>query len=355
MDQTTVHRADLDHHEYRVRFDSGGQITGDSLHRELGERLAIAVDRQAASSIFDFLPRVGHLDKDLPGRLERRIRKLMASNEEFALHGDFQLENRHFHLHITGRGVRRLNGDLEYTLLFLDDSAHTQLRRLYEYMFRLANHEIKSPLACVIGAVDYAESDLMAGRIDGVKTCMEMIDRNAHAIEDMLTRYLNLSRLESGIIRPNPAQLILSEDVINPLMQEMKSSLRKRGMSVQVSFDGLPEEPEMTGDAEMLTIVMRNLISNGVKYGNANTAIRILISRDDDVFTISVENEGENIPKEQMDKLFRKFMRLDDTRGSKGSGLGLYNSRKTVELWGGRIWVESEDARTRFLFTVPQN
>ena len=339
--------------EYRVRFDEQGRIQGASLHDTLGQQLGIAVRNGHDDDIRTYVHRLSHLEPELPLRLERRIQKLIAHQEEFALTGDFTLDARNYHLHLSGRCVGLLNGEREYTFLILDDTAPTQLRRLYEYMFRLANHEIKSPLACVIGATEYAEEDLSAGRLDGVRTCLEMIDRNAHAIDEMLTRYLNLSRLESGIITPNPCAVVLSEDVIYPIQQEMKSTLRKRGQQVLYTFDKFQEEPTLEADPEMLIIVLRNLLSNASKYGNANSVIRVVLSQGNECFCISVENEGPNIPKENMDRLFRKFMRLDDTRGTKGSGLGLYNSRKVVELFGGKIWVESDEHTTRFSFTVP--
>ena len=79
-----------------------------------------------------------------------------------------------------------------------------------------------------------------------------------------------------------------------------------------------------------------------------------MLRKDKSDMKISVENKGKNIPQNSLDKLFEKFVRLDATQGTKGSGLGLYNARKIVELWGGKISVDSSDHKTRFTFSIPQ-
>ncbi|MBI5093120.1 MAG: HAMP domain-containing histidine kinase [Candidatus Hydrogenedentes bacterium] len=339
--------------EYQVRFDKQGRVLGDSLHSSLGELLGISLGDREDIDIFQYLDRIVVLDVELPGRVARRVRKLIAEHNEFSLSGDFRRGSQLHHLHISGRVIQNSDGEQDFTLLFLDDTEHTQLRRLYEYMFRLANHEIKSPLACILGALEYAEEHAAAGNLEGVKTSLEMIRNNAHATEDMLNRYLNLSRIESGILTIVPSDIRIFEDVINPLAGEFQPRLQRKGMRLTFNCPNLAEEPTITADPEKVEIVLRNLISNALKYGHPNTSITVVLRSAQDGFEITVENEGPNIPQSHLDKLFEKFVRLDSTQGTKGSGLGLYNSRKVVELWGGRIWVESDSAKTRFTFTLP--
>lgn len=340
--------------QYEVRFDAAGRVLGDSLHSELGEQLGIAVGDHEEVSIFEYLERIVVLEADLPGRLARRVRKLLDTHGEFSLSGDFKRGTQTHHLHISGRAIHNRDGAMVFSLLFQDDTQHTQIRRVYEYMFRLANHELKSPLTCILGAVEYAEDHVAAGNLDGVRTCLEMIERNGRSMEDMLARYLNLSRIESGILRVVPADLRISEDVLNPLTREFHPALQRKGMAIDFECRDPGHEPTVYADAEMVEIVLRNLISNAIKYGRPNTTIRIVMTPAEEGFEIAVENEGPNIPAPYLNKLFDKFIRLDSTQGTKGSGLGLYNSRKVVELWGGNIWVESDEKTTRFTFTVPE-
>ncbi|MCH7990213.1 MAG: sensor histidine kinase [Planctomycetes bacterium] len=99
-------------------------------------------------------------------------------------------------------------------------------------------------------------------------------------------------------------------------------------------------------------IVLRNLLTNAVKYGDPKTVIEVELEVSGEERSISVTNAGPNIPEQNLKKLFQKFVRLDAAQGTRGSELGLYNARKIVELWGGTIRVESSENHTRFVFTL---
>lgn len=340
--------------EYRIRFDAQGTILGESSHSHLADHLGFNRSFKEVPDIFSFVQRTAILDKGLPGRLEPLLKRLLENQEEFALNGDFSSNGEKRHLRISGQSIRNVNGDVTHTLLFLDDTVHTQLRRSYEYMFRLANHEIKGPLAVVLGATEHAHEHVESGNKEGVLSCLAMIERNARAIEEMIVRYLNLSRIESGMMPVHNEDLMLSTDVIHPLLAETQMALAKKGMRIQFDCVGLDREPLIHGSRELLEIVLRNLLSNAVKYGDENSTIELAMTKQGNDCVVSVENAGPNIPKENLSRLFQRFVRLDATQGTKGSGLGLYNARKLVEMWGGLILVESAERVTRFVFTIPQ-
>jgi signal transduction histidine kinase len=339
--------------EFRVRFDEAGLLTGESLHSSLGERLGIHLDEERALNIYTYLDRLKGLDAELPGRLARRVRTLLEDHHEFSLSGDYHSDGETIHLHISGRVVEAFDGSYNFILLFLDDTQHTHLRRMYEYMFRLANHELKGPLACILGAAEFAEEHAATNNSDGVQTCLDMIQRNVRAMEDMIGRYLTLSRIESGNIKPNNTDLHLRDDVLNSLVQDLQPALLGKGMRVDFSLEGCEHEPSLSADIEMLDTVLRNLVSNALNYGKAKTVIHVRLRPVEEGAEVIVENEGTPIPHEHLDRLFDKFYRVDSTPGSRGVGLGLYNTRKMVELWGGRITVSSEESGTRFTFTIP--
>jgi signal transduction histidine kinase len=339
--------------EYRVRFTCDGETKGASLHSDLGERLGIALQNNERIPIDDYLERLAILDPALPDRLRGRVARLFGEQKEFTYSGDFVVDDKNNHLHISGRILDGHSGDVVYSLLFLDDTEHTELRRLYEYMFRLANHELKGPLACVIGAVDFAEEHVAAGNLDGVKTCLDMIERNASLLEEMIFRYLNLSQIESGSISLTPDRLLFSEEVLNPVVADMQPSLHRKHMRVKFDCGSDDDEPELWADSEKIEIVIRNLISNAVKYGEPDSEIRVAIQADSDDSRVTVTNLGPEIPTPDQAKLFDKFVRLDTSAGTKGAGLGLYNSKSIVAFWGGEMDVHSENGETSFSFTIP--
>jgi len=339
--------------EYRVRFNRSGETLGASLHSDLGKHLGIALGENERIRLDEYLDRLKTLDPALPKRIHGRMTRLLSEQKEFTYSGDFVVDDKNHHLHISGRILGAHSGDEIYSLLFLDDTEHTELRRLYEYMFRLANHELKGPLACVIGAVDYAEEHVSVGNLDGVQTCLEMIGRNASLLEEMITRYLNLSRIESGSIALTPDRLLFSEEVLNPVVADMQPSLHRKRMHVRLDRGPDDDEPDLWADSEKIEIVVRNLLSNAVKYGDPDSEIRVSIVAEKKGARITVANKGPAIPEADQARLFEKFVRLETGAGTKGAGLGLYNSRSIVAFWGGVLQVTSDQQETSFSFTVP--
>lgn len=341
--------------QYLIRFDKAGAILGESLDPYFGRKLEICLDPAADKTIFQYLRRLDVLDAGLSDRLSRRIRALLDTHQEFLMHGDCEIGEEEYHLHIHGQGVRVFSGEPVFTLLFLDQTQITRLRRLYELMFRLANHELKSPLACILGAAEFCEGDMAKNNIEGIRTCLEMIVRNAVEMEQMISRYLDLSRIESGSFTLSPGDLLFSADVLNPLVSELKPALIAKEMTVEFQCTGSQREPMIAADQEALSIVLRNLISNAVKYGRPGTTIRVDLAVEDPTVEISVENEGPTLSGRQLQDIFDKFVRLDATYGSRGSGLGLHVAKKLVDMWKGTIRVESAQGRTRFAVTLPSD
>lgn len=340
--------------EYRIRFDAQGTILGESSDSTLARELGFNVDHRTVPDIFTFVERTSRLDKGLPQRLVPMVQRLLEKHEEFALNGDFPSGDGKRHLRISGQAIRNVSGEYTHTLLLLDDTAQTELRRSYEYMFRLAQHELKGPLAVIQSAAEMANEQIDSGETDSAKGCLAMIERNAFAIEEMITRYLNLSRIESGAIAMTYEPLFFSSDILDPIVAEMQLQLSRKNMHVTFRLVGLESEPAIVASREGCGIVMRNLLSNAIKYGESGTHISVTLGRPQDDVLVAVKNKGPNIPEEYLSKLFQRFVRLEATQGTKGSGLGLYNARKLVELWGGTIAVNSGDNETRFTFTMPQ-
>jgi len=341
--------------EYRIRFDGEGRVLGESSGARLAQVLGFTNSAQSVPTIFAFADRTAQLDPNLPGRLRPLIARLLEHHEEFALNGDFYRGEEKRHLRISGQAIQNIDADDTFTLLFLDDSTQTELRRVYEYMFRLANHEIKGPLSVITGAVEHAQEQLATGSREELNACLAMIERNALAIDEMVMRYLNLSQIESGAIHLRWESLVFSNDVLAAIRAELQLALAKKDMTLVFEPDNHNDEPAISAPREQLLIVVSNLLSNAVKYGDAGTTIRVGMVCDENRAMIYVENEGPNIPRQYLSQLFQRFMRLEATQGTKGSGLGLYNARKLVELWGGTISVRSEQHATRFDFTIPKH
>jgi signal transduction histidine kinase len=148
-------------------------------------------------------------------------------------------------------------------------------------------------------------------------------------------------------------QIDLYEEVIKPIVEMPENTNNIKNMKLELNIQ---VKPKIMGDANLLKIVVTNLINNAIKYGQANTTINIELTQQNNEYVFSVYNEGVGIPEEDMEKLFKKFSRLKQkgTEGIKGSGLGLYICKSIIEKHKGKIWVESEYGKwVKFSFSLP--
>ena len=116
------------------------------------------------------------------------------------------------------------------------------------------------------------------------------------------------------------------------------------------------KEITVRADKDMLNTILRNLISNAIKFSFNNTSIYVRHFDEKEVDRISVEDEGIGISNDDIDKLFRLDVstKLVGFSESKGSGLGLVLCKELIEKQGGKIWVESKlNKGTKFFFTLP--
>jgi len=123
-------------------------------------------------------------------------------------------------------------------------------------------------------------------------------------------------------------------------------------LRVEVAGEPLAVE----ADADLMRVVLDNLVGNAVKYGLAGTEIRVTVRKVEGAVRVEVRNEGVGVPSERFPELFTKFHRIHDPRLSsrKGTGVGLYLVKHFVELHGGRVGVDGEYGKwIRFWFEVP--
>jgi len=138
-----------------------------------------------------------------------------------------------------------------------------------------------------------------------------------------------------------------------PVLREMKGRFDEKKMTVEVD---LAEDLLVQADPSLLQIVFENLLSNAAKYGREGALVRIFGRRLNGFTELHVWNEGQGVPADQVDELFRKFSRLQAPRSQvRGTGLGLFITREIVRTHGGDIRAESEHGRwIDFIFSLPR-
>ena len=166
---------------------------------------------------------------------------------------------------------------------------------------------------------------------------------------------LDVAKIESGKLDLHPVSTDIA-DLVQDNVHLNRVLASNKDIEIQTAIDGPP--PTMQLDPDKIEQVLNNLISNAIKYSHPNSTITVQLTREDAHALLSVRDEGQGIPAEDIDKLFQPFQRtsVQSTAGEKSTGLGLVIVKRIVEGHGGTIWVESAVGEgSTFFVSLPLN
>ena len=166
---------------------------------------------------------------------------------------------------------------------------------------------------------------------------------------------LNVSRIESGRIELNKTKFNILKLAQN-VKEDLSAKALEKNITVTISSS---KEYIVNADEEKIHMIFVNLIGNALKFTPYGGTITISFKGKADFVETTVEDNGLGIKSEDIPKLFTKFTKLDysysSANQSSGTGLGLYISKKFLDLSGGKIWVESTYGKgSKFSFTLPK-
>jgi len=224
----------------------------------------------------------------------------------------------------------------------------------YLEMLGFVTHELKSPLASIVFAIESLRERILGPISDKQDSILKAASNSAQYLNFTIANYLNLSRIEEGALELKPKKVNFRKDIIDPVVQRLYEMVIDNKMIVTCN---IPEETEATCDRDLLTSVFQNLLSNAIKYGKEGGKITIDIETQtrDDLLKFNVYNEGLGFTEEEGKKLFTKFSRfgMENQETKPGTGLGLFVTRKIIQKHGGDIIAESEPGQwANFIFTI---
>jgi signal transduction histidine kinase/CheY-like chemotaxis protein len=258
-----------------------------------------------------------------------------ATNEIAALQRETQ--SKHTELAESHQGLRNLHAEL--------DEKNDALRHNVDVKARVVanvSHEFRTPINSILGI-----TQLLLDRIDGEINAeqekqLRFVRSSARALSELVDDLLDLSRLEAG-----KEQLRVSEFMVEDLLSSVRGMMRPLVTTDSVALiieHAPPDAPRMNTDQGRLAQVLRNLVSNALKF-TVQGEVRVRAERTPRGWlAIHVSDTGIGIAPEDQPRIFEEFAQVDGEvqRRAKGSGLGLALSRRLAELLGGSITVESE-------------
>jgi signal transduction histidine kinase len=232
-------------------------------------------------------------------------------------------------------------------------STADELRRLSTLradFVSLVSHELRSPMAAVIGAARTLEGRWRELTAEQRQSFLALIGDETNRLAELIGDVLDTSRIEAGTFTFSFSDVDLAE-----LVQDVVAAAEVGQDEVRVSAEVNGTLPRVRGDRERLRQVIQNLVDNAVKYSSAGGEVRVIATTGDGQVRIDVQDEGPGIPLEDQKLIFEKFGRSGAGGGAKpGTGLGLFIARSIVEAHGGSLEVESAPKQgSRFFLTLP--
>jgi signal transduction histidine kinase/CRP-like cAMP-binding protein len=231
----------------------------------------------------------------------------------------------------------------------------TAANAAYFEMLGFVSHELKSPLGSIVMTIDVLLGGYLGELQPKQADQLGRVVAKCKYLQDLIGEYLNLSRLESGELEPDlRPDIDFLGSIVEPAIDIVAPQIEDRGMRLTRDWNGQSIALQCAPD--LLQIVMVNLLTNAVKYGNQDGEIRVRVRKDEGRMTASVWNEGPGFPEEERTRLFRKFSRLrtPELLKRKGTGVGLYTAWRIIQSHRGKIQATSEHGKwAEFSFELP--
>ena len=282
--------------------------------------------------------------------LQRLLETAMASDQAHS--GEIEiagLKPRRVLVH-----AKAMSGQPGLLAVFVDVTDVRRLESLRRDFVANVSHELRTPIAAVASAAETLRRSALADPEASVRF-VEMIERNARRLHELVEDVLDLSKIESKGFKPRTDAVDVS-----PIAQQVIGNFRERieRKRLTVAAAVAPGTPPLTGDHRAVEQVLTNLVENAVKYCPEGAAITIRATEEGAKVRVSVEDSGPGIESKHLPRLFERFYRVDAGRARDmgGTGLGLSIVKHLVESMGGMIGVQSAMGRgSTFWFTLPRD
>lgn len=222
--------------------------------------------------------------------------------------------------------------------------------------FSIIAHDLRSPFNTFLGLTQLMAEELPRLKISEIQYFASNLNHSATHLYGLLENLLEWSSLQRGIIGFSPVRFNVPQKIREVLQFIGETANSKR---IQIELGVPAENIEIFADVKMFESIIRNLVSNAIKFSPEGSVVNIRISdAEKDMVSIAVRDSGIGMNQEMLGKLFLLHNQNSrpGTNGEPSSGLGLILCKDFVERNGGKIWAVSEERRgSEFIFTLPVN
>lgn len=229
-----------------------------------------------------------------------------------------------------------------------------ELNKMKDKLFSIIAHDIKNPFNAVIGFSEILMSKYKTLTDEKRYKYIELINHSSNKIFSLLENLLLWARSQINVLPFHPVQSNISE-IVQQNIKLLEADCWKKNLIIE---SDLPEEIWVKIDVNMMNVVLRNIISNAIKFSHVDGKIFIAHKLEPEFIQITISDQGVGIPEDNRKQLFQigHLNKRTGTAGEEGTGLGLLICKEFIEKHGGEIIVTSEPGRgAAFSFTIPVN
>ena len=232
--------------------------------------------------------------------------------------------------------------------------AYRELERLDKAkseFISIASHQLRTPLTAVKGYLSMLLDGVYGKMNEKAKNPIQSVYQSNERLIKLVNDLLNLSRLDAGKIKFEPAPASL-EKIVKDIIEELRLPIENKGLYIRMK-ELKPPLPQITVDQDHIRQVILNVIDNAMKYTEKG-GITIELLKIGNKAQVKISDTGQGMSKEELEELFQMFSRA--TAGNQfhaeGAGIGLYIAKKFVEMHKGRIYAESKGNGKGSIFKI---
>ena len=227
--------------------------------------------------------------------------------------------------------------------------------RLKSEFVSTVSHELRTPLCIFKNIVSNAMAGVMGKLSNKLYESLKTADRSIDRLSRIVADFLDISKIESGSLELDMKPVTL-QPVITDTVNSLQALAQAKGIEIKLTT--CKEDVVVNAEQDRIVQMITNLVGNAIKFIPVNGHIDVELSDSDAEAQIIVRDDGPGLSKEEIEKIFDRFVQIHQISGpgEHGTGLGLTITKELIELHGGKIWVESTLGEgCTFYCTLPKN
>ncbi len=240
----------------------------------------------------------------------------------------------------------------DVTNIKIDELNLIKLNETKDKLFSVISHDLKNPINAIIGLTDMLEKKIQKNEIESAAEYVKNINLSTQRVRNLLVNLLEWSISQNGKIGFHPVNIHL-RSIIDEVIDLTKEMLNQKSISIELNCI---EKDNVFVDREMIASVLRNFLTNAIKFSNTGGCIQILCEGAEEKINVTIKDNGIGMSEKVLNSLFKigETISIHGTNNEKGSGIGLLLCKEFLDKHQSELILESKEGKgSTFKFSLP--